>query len=125
MFRGVLPLSGTFDIPHYRQVLKNGARPGLAEEHVDAVFGADSLIQVSASPTRYLNYLSAPVFILCDNDLYAYTRHFEEAIRATPFRKMDVVYVYALGHGALWRNLAEPHSRYRAMMVKFIEENAG
>lgn len=125
LFKGVLPLSGTFDIPHYRQILKTGGRPELAEEHVDAVFGADSIAQVAASPMSYLENLSAPVLLLCDNDLYRYTRHLEDALRETDFRKVEVVYAYEFGHGALWRNLSgEGESKYRNIIIDFIKGNS-
>ncbi|KPM50044.1 alpha/beta hydrolase [Jiulongibacter sediminis] len=125
IFKGILPFSGTFDIPHYREILRNGARPELAEQHVDAVFGSDSLIQVSASPMTYLKNLSSPILILSDNDLHRYTRHFEDALRQTDFRKVEVIYTFEFGHGALWRNLSgEEESPHRNRMVSFIKENA-
>ena len=39
MFKGVVPVSGTYDIEHYRDVLAAGEQSELAELHVDAVFG--------------------------------------------------------------------------------------
>lgn len=121
IFKGVLPLSGTFDIPNYHHVFKEGNRPELAEQHVEAVFGSSPAQMQQASPVHYLDQLSAPLLIICDNGVYRYTRLFEDRVRETGFTQMQVVYSHDLSHADLWRNLSfADHSPYRRLMVDFI-----
>ena len=122
LFKGVIPISGTYDIVDYHQTFLNGNRPELAEWHVEAVFGSRKEDLVNASPTTYLQNLETPMLVMCDNDLYNYTKLFEERIQATDFRDMQVVYTYDLSHGGLWRNLASDDSRNRNIILEFIRQ---
>jgi len=122
IFEGILPISGTYDIVDYHQVLANSGRPELAELHVEAVFGNSEADFQEASPTNYLEQLSIPMLIMSDNNMYHYTQLFEHRIRDTDFREVQVVYAYNLSHGALWRNLSfSEQSIYRTIMVDFIK----
>ena len=124
LFKGIIPISGTYDIEHYHQVLANGNQPELAKLHVEAVFGSDTSGFIAASPTSYLHNLGVPMLVICDNSLYVYTQHFEDKIRETDFRQMQVVYTYHLSHGGLWKHLSfDEKSIYRALMVDFININ--
>ncbi len=121
IFKGVIPISGTYDIPHYYKILKNGNRPELADLHVKAVFGNNEIDFLKASPVNYLKYLSHPMLLICDNNLYDYTNFFEEQIRQTSFRNVQVVYSYHFSHGELWRDLSfNEKSRYREIIIAFI-----
>lgn len=125
IFSGVIPISGTYDIMDYHKTLAEGGRPELAELHVEAVFGDLEADFLNASPTSYLENLSIPMLVISDNDLYAYTRLFEDRIRETEFRNMQVVYSYDLSHGGLWRNLsAIEQSMYRDIIVDFIHDKS-
>lgn len=124
IFRGIIPISGTFDIVDYHEVLLNGARPELAKLHVEAVFGNTKEGFLQSSPTHYLDHLKIPMLIICDNNLYQYTKLFEERIRETAFRDVQVIYDYHLTHGQLWRNLSfSEKSVYRNVMIDFIESH--
>ena len=119
--KGVIPISGTYDIMDYYNALKNGARPELADLHVKAVFGDDESNFLKASPVNYIENLSLPMLLMCDNNLYNYTRLFESKIRETNFRDVQVVYSYYYSHGELWRDLASnERSTYRDIIVAFI-----
>jgi hypothetical protein len=123
IFKGVIPISGTYDLPNYRHTLKNGSRPELAELHVDAVFGGAPQDLVDASPIHYLENLSVPMLLMCDNDLYNYTRLFEDRIRETNFRNVRVVYAYNRSHGGLWRDISRAsHSTYRNVIISFVKD---
>ncbi len=125
IFKGVIPISGTYDIIDYHQVFLNGSRPELAQLHVEAVFGNTKNELKAASPTNYLEYLSVPMLLMCDNNLYNYTKLFESRIRETEFRDVQVVYAYNLSHGELWKNLSlAEKSVYRKIIIDFIESNA-
>jgi hypothetical protein len=57
--------------------------------------------------------------------MYNYSKLFEEKVRATEFRDMQVVYSYDLSHGGLWRNLSfDEDSIYRQIIINFIETNS-
>lgn len=124
IFKGIIPISGTYDIIDYHNVLLNSDRPELAQLHVEAVFGSEKETLKKASPIIYLNHLSAPILLISDNNMYNYSKLFEEKVRATSFRNMQVVYSYDLSHGRLWRNLSfEEKSIYRQIIINFIETN--
>ncbi|MGR3808953.1 alpha/beta hydrolase fold domain-containing protein [Jiulongibacter sp. NS-SX5] len=125
IFKGVIPVSGTYDIVDYFNVLSNSSRPELGVLHVEAVFGKGKEIFKQASPISYLQNLSIPLLVISDNNMYNYSKLFEEKVRTTEFRKMQVVYAYDLSHGGLWRNLSfEEHSIYRQIIVNFIRSNS-
>ncbi len=122
IFKGVIPISGTYDIPDYYRAMLESGRPELAKLHVMAVFGEDSARFPMASPIHFMDGLKTPMLLMSDNNMYNYTRLFEEKIRETDFREVEVVYAYNLNHGGLWRNLSfEEHSLYRNIIVDFIE----
>ncbi len=122
IFKGVIPISGTYDIIDYHSVLLNSGRPELAKQHVEAVFGSRDEAFRNASPVTYLKNLSVPMLLISDNNMYNYSKLFEERIRATEFRDIQVVYAYDLSHGELWRNLSfDEESIYRHLIINFIE----
>lgn len=49
------------------------------------------LAMLIAFDSTYLDQLSAPILLMCDNKLYNYTRLFETKIRETAFRAARVV----------------------------------
>jgi poly(3-hydroxybutyrate) depolymerase len=121
IFKGVIPISGTYDILDYYNALKHGARPELADLHVKAVFGEDESKFSKASPVNYIINLSHPLLLMCDNNLYNYTKLFESKIRETEFRDVQVVYSYYFSHGELWRDLSlNEKSKYRDIIIAFI-----
>lgn len=126
IFKGIIPISGTYDIIDYHNVLLNSSRPELAKLHVEAVFGSTVKDFKEASPITYLKNLSIPMLLISDNNMYNYSKLFEERIRVTEFRDMQVIYSYDLSHGGLWRDLSfAEKSIYREIIINFIETNLG
>ena len=124
IIKGIIPISGTYDVANYRSAFANGSRPDLAELHVDAVFGKDSLAVADASPVNYLNNLGTPMLIISDGNVVNYTKLFEEKIRETQFNNMQVVYAYHLSHAELWKDMSHKNqSSYRSLLVNFIKSN--
>lgn len=124
IIKGLIPVSGGFDIPHYREVLGGSADLAhLPEQHVDAVFGDTQKDWEFASPTKYLENLSAPWLIIADDDVHVYNTHFESYLREnSDFREIEIVYVYSMTHAELWRNIAgDAPSAYRERIVRFIK----
>lgn len=124
IIQGLIPVSGGYDIPHYRQVLADA--PGsehLAEQHVDAVFGDTQEQWEFASPTQYLENLKAPWLMIGDNDVHVYNSFFENYLRDnSEFRDIEIVYVYHMSHADLWRDLSfNENSVYRDRMVRFVK----
>lgn len=124
VFKGVIPVSGTYDIQDYYSVMLNGNQPALAELHVEAVFGENIAAFKHASPVNFLENLSAPMLIMSDLSLRRYTKLFEDKIIETGFEHAQFVYHNELNHGAFWKNLSEPSSNYRKKIVQFIKRNS-
>jgi acetyl esterase/lipase len=125
IIKGVVPISGTYDISNYHQVFLDGPRPELATLHVEAVFGATEESWIHASPVTYLEALHAPMLVICDNGLYRYTRLWEDRLRETDFQDVEVLYSHKLTHGGLWRNLSKSESSiYRTHIIDFIRRNS-
>ena len=119
--KGVIPIGGAFDIRHYREFLANSGQPHLAEEHVDAVFGATEEAHIDASPSTYIEHLATPMLLISDNSLYAYTKVFEEQLKEAEYTDCDIVHISRYGHGPLWKHLSfDEKSEYRDLMINFI-----
>ena len=56
--KGLIPISGTYDIADYHRVFANGARPEMAQTHVEAIFG---------SPDKFAE--ASPILLISDNNL--------------------------------------------------------
>ena len=125
ILKGLIPISGTYDIVNYHEVFKNGNRPELATLHVEAVFGNTKQDFVNASPTSYLKNLSIPMLVISDNALERYTKLFEKRIEETDFKNFEVIYAPDLNHGELWKNISFlDTSRYRSAIIEFIKKNS-
>lgn len=119
--RGIIPVSGGYDISHYHHTILNGDDPHLAEQHVEAVFGNTEEGFTDASPTTYLQNLSVPMQLFSDSQTYQYATIFENLIRdKTEFIDFEMVHVHKYNHSQIWQNLGRKNSIYREMMVKFI-----
>lgn len=124
IIKGMIPISGTFDIVNYHEVFKNGNNPELAKLHVEAVFGDTQEEFLNASPTSYLENLGIPMLLITDNAIDRYTRFFEKELKKTDFTKYEVIYVPDLNHAELWRNISfDDSSAHRDAIVKFIVTN--
>ena len=122
IIKGMIPISGTYDIMNYHDVFKNGNNPELAVSHVEAVFGDTTEDFINASPTTYLNNLGIPMLLISDNAIDRYTRFFEEKLKQTDFVAFETIYVPDLNHAELWRNLSfDASSEYRKAIVQFIK----
>jgi len=125
LIKGMIPISGTYDIPDYHRVFVNGNNPELAQSHVEAVFGEDAQGQVNASPVNYLSNLSCPILLMSDGSIDGYTRLFEERIRQEKFKALEAIYAEDLSHVELWRDLNHgSKSVYRKFLLDFIWVNS-
>ena len=123
LFKGIIPVSGAFDIANYHQVFLDSERPELAELHVEAVFGKDSAAWKQASPVNYLEGFTTPLLLLADNGVFRYTNLFEEHLREAAIQDVQVIYSYDLSHADLWKDLSNnPESKYLHFMQDFIWE---
>lgn len=121
IIKGLIPISGTYDIVNYYEVMKNSDRPEMADLHVKAVFGENNSDFIDASPITYLDSLSIPMLVMVDRYLINYTKIFEEKLQETAFGDFQVLYIHNLTHGELWRNISrKENSIYREMMIEFI-----
>lgn len=125
VIKGMIPISGAYDISNYYEVFKNGNSPELAESHVMAVFGDTQEDLRDASPTSYLENLEIPILLISDNAIDRYTRLLERRLKEIDFKAYEVMYAPDLNHAALWRDISfENSSRYRKAMVDFIMGNS-
>ncbi|MEZ4772019.1 MAG: alpha/beta hydrolase [Bacteroidia bacterium] len=121
LIKGIIPISGTYDIVNYYEVMKNSDRPEMADLHVKAVFGENNSDFIDASPITYLDSLSIPMLVMVDRYLINYTKIFEEKLMETSFGDFQVLYIHNLTHGELWRNISrKENSIYRDMIIEFI-----
>ncbi len=119
--RGIIPVSGGYDISHYHQTILNSETPQLAEQHVKAVFGDTEENFKDASPTTYLDKLNIPMLMFSDSDTYMYATIFENLLREkTKYNDFEVIHAHKYNHVGIWMKLAEKGSLYRAMAVNFI-----
>jgi len=122
LIKGVIPIGGAYDINNYYDVFLNGSRKELAELHVQAVFGESSEQMYQASPTSYVSKLSTPMLLISENNTYNYASIFEEKIKQTDFKELEVLHIRDMGHGELWRHLSnDEKSSYRMKIIQFIK----
>lgn len=126
-FKGVIPMSGTYDIIDYHSAFANSENENsrrLTKQHVEAVFGDSEEDFIKASPVTFLNNLKLPMLIFSDMGLYNYTNLFEQKIRnETEFTDFQVINVHKLNHAELWRDISlAEKSIYREMITYFIFE---
>ena len=95
IIKGIIPISGTYDITNYHEVFKNGDNPALAELHVEAVFGDSSQDFLHASPTSYLDNLGIPMLLISDNALARYTRFLRRRSRR-PISKITISFMFLI-----------------------------
>lgn len=124
VIKGLIPISGTYDVVNYHEVFATGNNPELAKLHVEAVFGDSKEDFINASPTSYLENLGIPMLLITDNSIDRYTRFFEKELKKTDFTKYKTIYVPDLNHAELWRNISLDDSSVRASMVEFIRANS-
>ncbi len=125
IIKGMIPISGTYDIVNYHEAFKESNNPELAELHVEAVFGDSKEDFLNASPTSYLNNLSIPMLLIADNAIDRYTLFFESKLKKTDFSDYRIIYVPDLNHAELWRNLSfDETSTYRKAIRDFINKNS-
>ncbi|MEN0045421.1 MAG: alpha/beta hydrolase [Bacteroidota bacterium] len=123
-FKGIIPISGVYDIAYYHNVFVESENPQLAEQHVEAVFGKTEESFKAASQIYFMDNLKLPMLFFSDQMAYRYTALFEQKIREeTEFTDFNIVHVHHLSHGDLWRNLAAEKSIYRAIIVDFMERS--
>lgn len=122
LFKGLIPIGGTYDVPNYYQVFKESeTQSHLAKEHVQAVFGESQEGFLQASPISYMQNLKTPMLLMSDTNTANYCRIFEEAIQESGFDQVEVHYA-ELGHGDLWRNMSyDEESNYRDLLIAFIK----
>lgn len=122
IFKGVIPISGTYDIPDYYTTLSNSDRPELGDLHAKAVFGETQEVFIKASPITYLNNLSTPMLLMSDNDMYNYTKLFEDKVIEKSPKDFVAVYTRNMSHSDLWLDLSNAQSSiYRDKIISFIK----
>lgn len=124
VFKGVIPVAGTFDIPDYYNTISNSSSPELGELHVKAVFGQTEEGFLNASPNRYLESLSTPMLLMSDNNMRNYTRLFEKQLEALKFKDFQVVYSSTMTHADFWNNLSfDDKSEHCDQIIAFIKSH--
>ncbi|MEL6253584.1 MAG: alpha/beta hydrolase [Bacteroidota bacterium] len=123
LFKGLVPIGGTYDISDYYRAFKESeTQSHLAKEHVQAVFGESQKDFLEASPTNYMQNLKTPMLLMSDSNTANYCRIFENKIQESGFDRVKVHYA-ELGHGALWRNMSyDEESSYRDLLIAFIKD---
>jgi hypothetical protein len=120
MIRGIIPVGGGFDIPHYREdLLKED--PSYDKNHIIPVFGETHKQHLDASPTTYIDDLITPILLISEGDTYVYNKVFEELLVEKGYDKFEVLNLHNQTHAGLWRAMAADEGEvYRAYIVSFI-----
>lgn len=119
--RGLIPISGAFDIVNYHEVMGAGSRPELATLHVEAVFGDDLTDLQDASVTNYLKHLDKPLLLIADNSISRYTQLLEDRLEEIGYPDYDVLYATEFSHSQLWRDISfSESSKYRRAVIDLI-----
>jgi dipeptidyl aminopeptidase/acylaminoacyl peptidase len=125
VLQGVIAIAGTYDILHYYQVLAEGNGDEFADNHVGSVFGLTMNEFEQASPSTYVDSLSAPMLLMSETNTFKYTNLFEDRLRSINYKELEVVHVHRLGHGELWKDLSySKQSIYREVIVAFIRRHS-
>lgn len=120
--KGIIGISGAYDIEDYNNAFLESENPHMSEVHVQAVFGHTREQFFSASPVNYIQNISAPLLIICDNALTRYTEHFVKKLQEHNFNNYELHYAQEFNHSEIWRSLSQDDSVYRRLMEKFINE---
>lgn len=119
--KGIIPVSGGYDISHYHQVFLDSETPQLADQHVKAVFGDTEEDFVDASPSTFYENLNVPMLLFSDGQTYKYTTIFENLLREkTEYTDFEVIHAHKFSHAELYGNLVQEKSLYREMIIDFI-----
>ncbi|MEX0287528.1 MAG: alpha/beta hydrolase [Flavobacteriaceae bacterium] len=125
--KGLLPISGAYDIPDYYNVFfthENASSRAFAQTHVKDVFGEEENF-VAASPVTYIDELKLPMLLVSDNALDNYTKLFEKKLKEIGYDDFEVYYEKALNHGELWRAMSTAeNNEVRSRMIKFIRKHS-
>ncbi|HET9486542.1 MAG TPA: alpha/beta hydrolase [Chryseosolibacter sp.] len=125
LLQGVIAVAGTYDILHYYQVLAEGNGDEFADNHVGSVFGLTMNEFEQASPSTYIDSLSAPMLLMSEANTFKYTSLFEDRLRLINYKELEVLHIHRLVHGELWKDLSySKQSIYREIIVAFIKRHS-
>ncbi|WP_300529105.1 alpha/beta hydrolase [Maricaulis sp.] len=120
---GSIPVAGTYDVPHYYDVIHDGMGADAARDHVIGVFGPREG-HAAASPITYLDALQAPMLILSEGQTGLYTDHFATLIDGHAASELISFEHYPDDtHASLYFNMIDPEvaSPARQVMLDFID----
>lgn len=121
---GSIPVAGTYDVPHYYEMILDGMGEDAARDHVIGVFGPRAGHE-AASPLTYLDALQAPMLILSEAQTGLYTEHFQTLVEGHAAAGLISYAHYPDDtHASLYFNMIDPEevSPAREVMVEFIDE---
>lgn len=121
---GSIPVAGTYDVPHYYDIILDGMGEDAARDHVVGVFGPRSEHE-AASPVTYLDALQAPMLVLSEGQTGLYTDHFAALIEGHAAAELISFQHYPDDtHASLYFNMIDPEvvSPSREVMLGFIDE---
>ncbi|WNJ17919.1 alpha/beta hydrolase [Pontibacter sp. G13] len=118
--RGIIPVGGGYDIPHYRvELIKED--PSYETNHINPVFGDTHEEHVDASPVTYIDDFKVPMLMVSENSTYVYSVVFEQLLREIGYTNFQVLNAHDQDHGSLWRHLSNAeNSMYREYILDFI-----
>ncbi len=103
ILRGIIAVSGTYDIEDYNNAFLESENPEMAKVHVEAVFGNTKEQFYTASPVNYIQNISAPLLLISDNALVRYTEHFVGELEKYNFHRYELY--YAEDYGVLFQKM--------------------
>jgi len=125
LFKGVIPIAGTYNIQHYHKVLTDGNNRDFADNHIGSVFGLTEKEFDSASPTQFIANLVTPMLLISENNTFKYTALFEDKLIEQQVKNLEVIHVHRLKHGEFWKELSyATESIHRDIILAFIKRHA-
>jgi len=119
--KGIIPVSGGYDIPHYREDLLT-EDPAYDENHIKAVFGDTHEAWVDASPMTYIEGFDTPMLLISESETYEYSIVFERKLAELQKKNFQALNAHNHTHASLWLELSNAeHSIYRDFVVDFIK----
>ena len=121
IIKGIVPVGGGFDIPHYKQDLIK-EDPSYEFNHINVVFGKTHEEHLNASPTEFIDNLKASVLIISEKDTYKYNKIFEDLLVEKQYPDFQVINVHNMTHGGLWMDfIKNEKSIYADYIANFIK----
>lgn len=119
--KGVIPVAGAYDIPHYRDY-EVSLDSSILQTHFNPVFGETEEELIDASPIYYLDDFNTPMLLISEEYSFNFSIVLEEALHARGYDNYWSLNAHNETHNSLWMKLSNAENIiYRNNIVDFIK----